>query len=57
MPDYKRMYKKLFNAVTEAIEILQEAQVDTEELYIESSEIDDTKLSKFKIIDNKSDEK
>ena len=52
MPDYKNMYKNLFNAVTEAIEILQQAQIDAEEMYIDSSEIDETKLSKFKILDN-----
>ena len=57
MPDYKNMYKNLFNAVTEAIGILQRAQTDVEEMYINSCEIDETKLSQFKIVDNKSDEK
>ena len=57
MPDYKNMYKNLFNAVTEAIGILQRAQTDFEEMYINSREIDETKLSQFKIVDNKSDEK
>ena len=56
MPDYKNMYRKLFNAVTEAIEILQKAQTDAEEMYINSTEIDETKFSKFKIIDGKSGE-
>ena len=36
MPDYKKMYTTLFNAVTDAIEILQSAQQGTEELYIET---------------------
>ena len=36
MPDYKKMYTTLFNAVTDAIEILQSAQQDTEELFIET---------------------
>jgi len=34
MPDYEAMYKKLFNAQTNAIRILQKAQQDTEEMYI-----------------------
>ena len=53
MPDYKSMYHKLFKGVTEAIEILQQAQLETEEMYIDSSEIDEERASKFKIIDKK----
>lgn len=34
MPDYAEMYKKLFRSQTKAIQILQEAQQETEELYI-----------------------
>jgi len=34
MPDYAAMYKKLFQSQTKAIDILQEAQRDTEEMYI-----------------------
>lgn len=34
MADYSSMYKKLFNAVTDAIKILQSAQVETESIYI-----------------------
>ncbi|MDO5479568.1 MAG: hypothetical protein Q4G23_10450 [Clostridia bacterium] len=40
MPDYKKMYTKLFNSVTDAIEILKQAQIETEEIYINSSEED-----------------
>ena len=36
MPDYAKMYKTLFQAQTQAIEILQKAQQDTEEIYISS---------------------
>ena len=36
LPDYEKMYKTLFNAVTDAINILQEAQEKTEEQYIEA---------------------
>jgi len=38
MPDYAAMYKRLFNSQTTAIEILQQAQRDTEEMYIEAPE-------------------
>ncbi len=36
MPDYKEMYRIMFTAITEAIFILQEAQLKCEELYIEA---------------------
>jgi hypothetical protein len=35
MPDYKEMYFILFRAQTKAIELLQKAQRETEELYIQ----------------------
>ena len=38
MPDYKAMYLSLFNSVTDAIEILTEAQKKAEETYINSAE-------------------
>jgi len=34
MADYNLMYKKLFNAVTDAVNILQAAQFETEEIFI-----------------------
>lgn len=34
MPDYRAMYHKLFNAITDAINLLQQVQQDTEEIYI-----------------------
>jgi len=49
MADYQKMYTTLFNAMTNAITLLQEAQRETEELYISADtpnltvlEIDDT---------------
>jgi hypothetical protein len=33
--DYKKMYTRLFNAATDAVNILQSAQVETEKMYIE----------------------
>ena len=53
MPDYKKMYAKLFNAITDATEILQQAQRETEEMYIASGEIDDLQKVKLKVLDKK----
>ena len=50
MPDYKKMYTDLFKSVTQAIEILKQAQIDAEETYINSSENDDKKIMQFKIL-------
>ena len=38
MPDYAAMYKKLFQAQTMIIEILQKTQQETEEMYISASD-------------------
>lgn len=38
MADYREMYRKLFQATTKAIDLLQTAQQETEELYISSEE-------------------
>ena len=35
MTDFNSMYNKLFNAVTDAVNILQSAQADTEGLYVD----------------------
>lgn len=45
MPNYKEMYGKLFNKVTDVIEELRQVQRETEELYLRSEE---TKLSVVK---------
>ena len=50
MPDYKNMYLKLFRAVSESIDILQKAQLETEEIYINSSENDENKIVPLKIL-------
>lgn len=57
MPDYKTMYKQLFTAVTEAIEILKQAQIDTEEIFINTSESEENKLLQFKLITDEKDER
>ena len=41
MPDYEAMYKQLFNTATKAIELLQEAQRETEEMYISDTGVED----------------
>ena len=38
MPDFKSMYFQLFNKVSDAIEILQNAQLEAEETYIDNLE-------------------
>ena len=38
MPDYAKMYRELFSAVTDAVEILQKAQLRTEEHYMEADD-------------------
>ncbi len=40
MANYPAMYRKLFNAQTDAIRIMQEAQQETENMYIEAPEPD-----------------
>ena len=39
MPDYRKMYFDLFNAVTSAIYLLQEAQQKSEAAYIEGDDM------------------
>lgn len=38
MPDYQKMYFTLFNALTDVIRELQEAQRKTEQMYVNSSD-------------------
>ena len=38
MSDYAKMYHKLFNAMTDAIEVLQQAQRETEDMYVSAKE-------------------
>ncbi len=40
MADFAAMYRKLFNSQTQAIELLQKAQQDTEEMYITAPDPD-----------------
>ncbi|MDR0406206.1 MAG: hypothetical protein LBH54_05325 [Clostridiales bacterium] len=36
--DYRAAYKTLFNALTDAVTVLQDAQIATEKMYIEAEE-------------------
>jgi len=36
MPDYKAMYLRLFNTITDAVNILQEGQQEGEKAFIEN---------------------
>ena len=47
------MYKDLFNSVTDAIGILQEAQKKAEETYIESSEERENNVKIFPVKEEK----
>ncbi len=38
MPDYKKLYFKLFNEITDTIEKLKKAQEDAEEMYLDICE-------------------
>ena len=50
MPDSKStMYAKLFNAVTDAIHLLQEAQAETEEIFISQ---EDAPVIQLRRVDN-----
>ena len=54
--DYKKLYHKMFNATSDAIAILQKAQVQCEEMYLELSERDDKNISQFTLVENKNTE-
>ena len=45
MADYKNMYLKLFGAVTDAVNILQKAQAETEEMYMDQDEANVIRLT------------
>jgi hypothetical protein len=49
MADYKKMYTRLFNAITDTVKTLQTAQIETEEMYVDH---DPTPLTLLKSDDN-----
>jgi len=53
MPDFEKMYFKLFAAMADAHEILEKAMNETEELYINSDE--KKTLVKFELLKNDND--
>ena len=42
MNDYEEMYKALFNKITDVIEELKKVQQQTEEMYINATDKEDT---------------
>ncbi|MBQ9756998.1 MAG: hypothetical protein IJW15_01095 [Clostridia bacterium] len=38
MPNYEKLYHKLFNEITDAVERLQKAQLDAEAMYLDMCE-------------------
>lgn len=48
MADYKSMYAKLFNSQTKAIQLLQQAQQETEDMFVNAEEPDIRLLSELK---------
>ncbi len=57
MPNYKKLYFKLFNQITDMIEMLKQIQIDAEDAYIEDDEIDTDKIKKFIVHSNNREEK
>ena len=53
MADYAEMYRLLFREITKVINILQEAQLDTEEMYISA---DDTTITLLRPADSNENE-
>lgn len=51
--DYQKLYKKMFQETTKAIYILQQAQMECEDMYIEMCENDDDKISHFTLVESK----
>ena len=39
--DYQKMYTLLFNSITDSIELLKKAQIDAEEIYINTPSYED----------------
>ena len=56
LPDYSAMYKKIFNGVTDAINLLQQLQRDTEDMFIESPESNIVELRKDQTENSPADE-
>ena len=46
MPDYEKLYFKLFNGITDAINSLTKLQIDVEEEFLKSTETSHLKLVK-----------
>ena len=56
MPDYKKMYFELYNAVTDAIDHLQNGQCEGEDAYVENEDAPLTILPDFAEVEKKAAE-
>ncbi|MBR5614775.1 MAG: hypothetical protein IKW64_05685 [Clostridia bacterium] len=57
MPDYKKLYFKLFNDITDVINKLKQTQIDAEEMYLRMYDEEDKKLQAKKLAHTKKKEK
>ncbi len=57
MPDYKKLYFKLFNDITDVINKLKQTQIDAEEMYLRIYDEEDKKLQAKKLANTKKKEK
>lgn len=48
MPNYQKMYTKLFNQVSDVIEELQNVQRQTEQIYVDSADLELTIVKQSK---------
>lgn len=53
MPDYKKLYHKAFNAITDEINNLIKIQQDLEEAYLKSCEEDDKRRRVIRLTETK----
>lgn len=47
MPNYEKLYHKVFNDITDIIKALKKSQQEAEEMYLQSCEEEDEKRGDF----------
>ena len=52
--NYKKLYQKMFMETTRAIQTLQQAQLECENMYIEMGEKAAKKISQFNVVEKES---
>ena len=48
--DYKKLYHKLFNDITDVIDFLQKSQIDVEEMYLSMGDEDEENKKSEKVV-------